>query len=89
MSDFDELSRRGFLKGANALLGAGALASMPSISAFAAGFPERNLNIYVPTRAGGGADRNLRTFAGVWKKYLKVDCEADFYPGAAGRVGPV
>ena len=87
MSNFDELSRRSFLKGANALVGAGVLASVPSMGAFAAGFPERNLNIYVPTRAGGGADRNLRAFTGVWKKYLKVDSEAAFYPGAAGRVG--
>jgi len=87
MSDFNLPSRRGFLKGASALAGAGVLGSVPSTQSFAAGFPERNLNIYVPTRAGGGADRNLRAFTGVWKKYLKVDSEPAFYPGAAGRVG--
>ena len=87
MSDFKLPSRRGFLKGASALAGAGIVGSVPSTQSLAAGFPERNLNVYVPTRAGGGADRNLRAFTGVWKKYLKVDSEPAFYPGAAGRVG--
>jgi len=87
MPDFTAPSRRSFLKGANAFVGAGVLASVPTWGALAAGFPERNLNIYVPTRAGGGADRNLRAFTGIWKKYLKVDFEPSFYPGAAGRVG--
>ena len=87
MSDFNLPSRRGFLKGAGVLAGAGVLGSVPLTQSSAAGFPERNLNIYVPTRAGGGADRNLRAFTGVWKKYLKVDAEPAFYPGAAGRVG--
>lgn len=87
MFDTDPPSRRGFLKGASALACAGMLGSLTSEETFAADFPEKNLDIYVPTRAGGGADRNLRVFAGVWKKYLKVDLEAKFYPGAAGRVG--
>lgn len=76
--------RRAFLKGTVA---AGAAAAMPLGSAFGAGFPERNMQIYVPTREGGGADRNQRAFTGVWKKYLKTEFEASFYPGAAGRVG--
>ena len=41
----------------------------------------------MPTREGGGADRNLRAFSSIWKKYLKVNFEVSFYPGAAGRVG--
>jgi tripartite-type tricarboxylate transporter receptor subunit TctC len=76
--------RRAFLKGTVA---AGAAAALPLGSAFGAGFPERNMQIYVPTREGGGADRNMRAFTGVWKKYLKAEFEATFYPGAAGRVG--
>ena len=76
--------RRAFLKGTVA---AGAAAALPFGSALGAGFPERNMQIYVPTREGGGADRNQRAFTGVWKKYLKAEFEASFYPGAAGRVG--
>jgi putative tricarboxylic transport membrane protein len=45
------------------------------------------MKVYVPTREGGGADRNLRAFTSIWKKYLKVNFEPSFYPGAAGRVG--
>ena len=75
--------RRNFLK-----LSAAGLAAMgmPSLG-FSAGFPERNIQVYIPTRAGGGADRNFRNFGGVWKNYLGVDLEPSFYPGAAGRVG--
>lgn len=76
--------RRTFLKTTAA---AGALGALPFTNAFAAGFPERNMQIYVPTREGGGADRNQRAFSGVWKKYLKTEFESAFYPGAAGRVG--
>jgi tripartite-type tricarboxylate transporter receptor subunit TctC len=76
--------RRAFLKGTVA---AGAAAALPFGSALGAGFPERNMQIYVPTREGGGADRNQRAFTGVWKKYLNAEFEASFYPGAAGRVG--
>lgn len=88
--DYDELDdfdRRQFLTGSAAALGAGILAGMPLSRALAAGFPSRNMNVYVPTREGGGADRNLRAFTSVWKKYLKVNFEPSFYPGAAGRVG--
>ena len=88
MSNFDDgFSRRGLLKGAGAVAGMGALTALPFGSAFAAGFPERNIKVFVPTREGGGADRNLRAFTGVWKKYLNTNFEPSFYPGAAGRVG--
>ena len=80
-------SRRTFVKTGVAAAGAGALAATPLSGAFAAKFPERNINVFVPTRAGGGADRNLRAFTEVWKKYLKVNFEPGFYPGASGRVG--
>ena len=85
MTQFDRgASRRAFLKGTAA---AGVAATLPFAPAFGAAFPERNINVYVPTREGGGADRNLRAFTGVWKKYLGVNFEGSYYPGAAGRVG--
>jgi len=88
MSDFDkDISRRIFVKGAGATMGAGALSLLPMQIAFAAAFPERNIKVYVPTRAGGGADRNLRAFASIWKNHLNTNFEPGFYPGAAGRVG--
>jgi tripartite-type tricarboxylate transporter receptor subunit TctC len=88
MSDFDnDFSRRGFIRGAGATLGASALTMLPFQMAFAAAFPERNMKVYVPTRAGGGADRNLRAFTGIWKNHLNTNFESSYYPGAAGRVG--
>lgn len=88
MSSFDDgVSRRGLLKGAGAVAGLSALSTLPFRAALAEAFPERNIKVYVPTREGGGADRNLRAFTGVWKKYLKTNFEPSFYPGAAGRVG--
>ncbi len=80
-------SRRTFMKGTAATVGLGALSATPFASAFAQSFPERNINVYVPTREGGGADRNLRAFTGVWKKYLNTEFENAYYPGAAGVVG--
>ena len=80
------VSRRSLLKAgaAAAVLGSGAsLASR----AFAAGYPERNIDVIVPTREGGGADRNLRAFTAIWKKYLDTNFEPGFFPGASGRVG--
>ena len=79
MSNYD---RREFLK----LSAAGLAMGLPSLS-FAASFPERTMKAYIPTRAGGGADRNFRSFAGVWKNHLGGEFEPLFYPGAAGRVG--
>ena len=80
------LSRRLVLKtgaAAAAVAGAQGLA----IPAFAAGYPERNISVIVPTREGGGADRNLRAFTAIWKKHLDTNFEPGFYPGASGRVG--
>ena len=78
------LDRRGFLK-------TGAAASAMTLAApqiaRAAGYPERNISVIIPTREGGGADRNFRAFAEVWKTKLGVDFEPGFFPGASGRVG--
>ncbi len=88
MSEFKlHPTRRGFIQGSVATAGLGALTLSPFGPAFAAKFPSRNIKVYVPTREGGGADRNLRAFTSVWKKYLGVNFQASFYPGAAGRVG--
>lgn len=77
------LDRRHFLQVSAAGLAA---LGFPALG-YSAGFPERRMQVYIPTRAGGGADRNFRNFGGVWKNYLGVDLEPSFYPGAAGRVG--
>lgn len=79
-------TRREFMAGSAAV--AGALGTgMFSGSALGAAYPERNIDVIVPTREGGGADRNLRAFTSVWKNYLNTNFEPGFYPGASGRVG--
>ncbi len=80
------LSRRSLLKAGAAAAVLGSSGSLAS-RAFAAGYPERNIDVIVPTREGGGADRNLRAFTAVWKKYLDTNFEPGFFPGASGRVG--
>ncbi len=88
MKDVDnKLDRRTILKGGAALAGAAAASSLPFGSAFAAGYPDRNIKVYVPTREGGGADRLLRSVTGVWKNHIGTNFEPSFFPGAAGRVG--
>jgi len=78
--------RRSFLQMSAGLATAGLVSGWPTVG-FGAGFPERAMQVFIPTRAGGGADRNFRSFAGVWKKHLNAEFEPGFYPGAAGRVG--
>jgi tripartite-type tricarboxylate transporter receptor subunit TctC len=87
MTKRTQTSRRDFLKASGAALAAGGISSLPFASASAQSFPSRNINVYVPTREGGGADRNLRAFSNLWKKYLDTNFEPGFYPGASGRVG--
>jgi tripartite-type tricarboxylate transporter receptor subunit TctC len=53
----------------------------------AASYPDGNINVYIPTREGGGADRNFRAFTSIWKEKLGTEFEPGFYPGASGRVG--
>jgi tripartite-type tricarboxylate transporter receptor subunit TctC len=81
------LTRRTFLKGTAASLALGSVSTFPFDNLFAADFPEHSINIVVPTGAGGGADRNLRAFISVWKKYLETEFEPEFFPGAGGQVG--
>lgn len=86
MTTSTRTSRRNFLKVSGTALAASSISALPLI-AKAQNFPSRNINVYVPTREGGGADRNLRAFSNVWKKYLNTNFEPGFYPGASGRVG--
>jgi len=48
---------------AGALIGAAGFAA-PRM-ALAQGYPERKLNVIIPTGEGGGADRDARAFAGI------------------------
>lgn len=86
MATFNRMNRRRLLKSSTALAMAG-LSGTFAKTIQAAEFPERTLQVYIPTRAGGGADRNFRSFSGVWKNHLNAELEPQFYPGAAGRVG--
>ncbi|MEQ8192937.1 MAG: hypothetical protein RIB59_00465 [Rhodospirillales bacterium] len=87
MTDFWIPNRREMLKGTAAAAGAAAVAATPFSGALGASFPSKPLSVMVATREGGGADRHLRAFWSVWKKYLKTTANISFYPGAAGRVG--
>ena len=78
------LGRRRFIAGASAI-GALSLTSARR-TARAAGYPERNIKVVIPTAQGGGADRLARTFADTWRKGLGVPFEFDFFPGGSGQV---
>ncbi|WP_425091482.1 tripartite tricarboxylate transporter substrate-binding protein [Tropicimonas sp. S265A] len=78
------LDRRGFLRTSAA---AGTLALAAPGIARASAYPDRNINVIIPTREGGGADRNYRAFTSIWKQKLGTDFEPGFFPGASGRVG--
>lgn len=83
-----ELNRRAFLRHTTAFAGAAGIGSFAGLSpAFAQGFPERNLDIVIPTGEGGGADRDARAFAKVWANHINTNFEFGYYPGAAGQVG--
>lgn len=73
------------------LLRTGAAASGLALAApglvRAQSYPERNIEVVVPTAEGGGADRNFRAFTSIWQKYLNTNFEPSYYPGASGRVG--
>lgn len=78
------MNRRGFLKASAA---AATVSGLGGRAAFAQSFPDRNIEVVIPTREGGGADRLFRAFASVWKDYIGTDLEPGFFPGASGRVG--
>jgi tripartite-type tricarboxylate transporter receptor subunit TctC len=80
-------SRRRFLQGG--LATAAAAGMMPALgrTAWGQSFPSRNMDVVIPTQAGGGADRLYRSFTSIWSRYLGTDFEVDFFPGASGRAG--
>ena len=62
------------------------LSKYTDLHIFAQAYPERNIEVVVPTAEGGGADRNFRAFTSIWQKYLNTNFEPSYYPGASGRV---
>jgi tripartite-type tricarboxylate transporter receptor subunit TctC len=50
-------------------------------------FPNRKMNVVIPTGQGGGAERLARAFDSVWSKLLGQPFEYEFHAGAAGQVG--
>ena len=84
MSKTSNLSRRKFL--GTSAAASGMMLAAPN-TAMAADYPDRNISIIIPTREGGGADRNFRAFSSIWKTKLGADFEPGFFPGASGRVG--
>lgn len=80
-------TRRELLRGAAGVAGLAAIGTSLIREAVAAGYPDRNIKVIIPTREGGGADRNFRAFSGIWKNYLNTKFEPGFFPGASGRVG--
>ena len=84
MTKRSNLSRRRFL--GTGVAATGIALAAPQI-ARAADYPERNISVIIPTREGGGADRNFRAFTSIWKTKLGTDFEPGFFPGASGRVG--
>lgn len=80
------LSRRRLLQGAAAGLGAAATLN-PFRHAWGQSFPERNMQVVIPTGQGGGVDRTARAFTGIWSRYLDTNFEFSYHPGASGQVG--
>lgn len=83
------LNRRHFLlTGASAALGVAATPAILSSSARAADdFPDKPMQVLIPTGEGGGVDQAARAFDRIWAKYLGANFEYSYFPGAAGQVG--
>ena len=84
MTNLATLNRRRFLGTGVAASG---LALAAPRTAHAQSYPDRNIEVIIPTREGGGADRNFRAFTSIWKDKLGTEFEPGFFPGASGRVG--
>ncbi|MDX1540401.1 MAG: tripartite tricarboxylate transporter substrate-binding protein [Geminicoccaceae bacterium] len=87
MTAFNPTTRRRFLWTSAIGAGAAGIAASGFRPALAQSFPERTMDVVIPTREGGGADRLYRAFTSVWKEHLGTDFEVGFFPGASGRVG--
>lgn len=84
MTDFNNPTRRGVLKGAAAL---GALGLMPISGAFAADYPTRPVTMVVPWGAGGGTDATGRMIASLLEKRLGETFNVVNRTGGSGVVG--
>ena len=58
-----------------------------SVSALAADYPSRPIEIVVPSSAGGGTDVMARIFTDVAKKYVSQPRGVSDQPGASGGIG--
>ncbi|MBU2957737.1 tripartite tricarboxylate transporter substrate binding protein [Paracoccus sp. 1_MG-2023] len=83
MTDFANSSRRGLLKGAAALAGAGLLPGF----AWAADYPSRPLTMIVPWGAGGGTDATARMISALLERKLGQPVNVVNRTGGAGVVG--
>ncbi|MCS0503662.1 Bug family tripartite tricarboxylate transporter substrate binding protein [Ancylobacter mangrovi] len=82
------LNRRHFMLSGAAALGAAASPGLLSSAARAADdFPDKPMQVLVPTGEGGGVDQAARAFDRVWAKYLGANFEYSYFPGASGQVG--
>src|SRR5918992_5302620 len=83
MPNLPSLTRRSFCGGIAATAG------LPLIAhgAMAQAFPQRKMQVLIPTGQGGGAERLARAFAAIWTKHLRQPFEYEFHAGAAGQVG--
>jgi tripartite-type tricarboxylate transporter receptor subunit TctC len=80
-------TRRRFLQGGASALAAAGIAPALGGAAWGQSFPSRNMEVVIPTQAGGGAERLYRAFTSIWSRHLGTDFEVDFFPGASGRAG--
>lgn len=62
-------------------------ASLLSVSALAADYPSRPIEMVVPSTAGGGTDVMARLFAETAKKYISQPIVVSNKPGASGGIG--
>ena len=73
----NSVKRRTFIKGGLAtgslMLGGGL--AMPAL----ASYPDRNIDVIIPTREGGGADRLFRAFTSLWKNHMNTNFEPGFF----------
>jgi tripartite-type tricarboxylate transporter receptor subunit TctC len=63
------------------------LVSLGTFAEAASNYPNKNISVVVPTAEGGAADRVIRAVTTVWRKYLGVNFQNTFHPGASGEVG--
>ena len=69
------------------LAGAGAVFVPLASAVQAAGYPDKPLQVLIPTGEGGGVDQAARAFNRIWSKYLGANFEYSYFPGASGQVG--